>query len=82
MLLFPSLGDLPNPGIKPKSPASTGRFYTTEPPGKSQVLDRRHNKNQLEMFLSQEKKEKNGKKEREEEGRGRKKTLNILSLNS
>ena len=31
---------------------------------------------------SEGKKEKNGKKEREEEGRGRKKTLNILSLNS
>ena len=34
------------------------------------------------MFLPQEKKEKNGKKEREKEGRGRKKRLNILSLNS
>ena len=62
--------------------ALAGRFFTTEPPGKSQVLDRRHNKNQLEMFLPQEKKEKNGKKEREKEGRGRKKRLNILSLNS
>ena len=31
-------GDLPNPGIEPKSPASlalAGRFFTTEPPGKS-----------------------------------------------
>ena len=28
--------DLPNPGIKPKSPVSpelAGRFFTTEPPG-------------------------------------------------
>ena len=31
---FPSLGDLPDPGIKPASPALTGRFFVTEPPGK------------------------------------------------
>ena len=33
----PSLGDLPNPGIKPvslSSPALAGRFFTTVPPGK------------------------------------------------
>ena len=35
-LPFPSLGDLPNPGIKPESPALTGGFFTTEPPGKPQ----------------------------------------------
>ena len=37
-LLFPSPGDLPNPGVKPTSPASyalAGRFFTTEPSGKS-----------------------------------------------
>ena len=36
-LPFPSPGDLPDPGIKPESPASSalmGRFFTTEPPGK------------------------------------------------
>ena len=33
-LPFSSLGDLPNPGIKPLSPALPGRFFTTEPPGK------------------------------------------------
>ena len=33
-LLFPSPGDLPNPGIKPVSPALASRFFTTEPPGK------------------------------------------------
>ena len=36
-LLFPSPGDLPDPGIKPKSsasPALTGRFFTTALPGK------------------------------------------------
>ena len=33
-LSFPSPGDLPNPGIKPKSPVLAGQFFTTEPPGK------------------------------------------------
>ena len=33
-LPFPSLGDLPNPGMEPTSPALTGRFFTAEPPGK------------------------------------------------
>ena len=37
-------GDLPNPGIKPSSPALAGRFFTNEPPGKpySQVYALRH----------------------------------------
>ena len=34
-LLFPSPRDLPDPGIEPMSPALAGRFFTTEPPGKS-----------------------------------------------
>ena len=33
-LPFPSLGDLPDLGIKPESSALAGRFLTTEPPGK------------------------------------------------
>ena len=33
-LPFPSPGDLPNPRIKPMSPALAGGFFTTEPPGK------------------------------------------------
>ena len=36
-LLFPSPGDLPNPGIRlmlPLSHALAGRFFTTAPPGK------------------------------------------------
>ena len=33
-LSFSSLGDLPNPGIKPTSPAFAGGFFTTEPPRK------------------------------------------------
>ena len=31
---FPSLGDLPDPGIEPASPALAGRFFTAGPPGK------------------------------------------------
>ena len=31
---IPSPGDLPDPGIKPASPALTGGLFTTEPPGK------------------------------------------------
>ena len=31
---FPTLGDLPDPGIELASAAPTGRFFTTEQPGK------------------------------------------------
>ena len=34
-LLFPSPEDLPNPGIKPGSPALQADALTSEPPGKS-----------------------------------------------
>ena len=37
-LLFPSPGDLPNPGIEPTSPALAGGFFTTEPPREAQVV--------------------------------------------
>ena len=33
-LPFPSPGDLPDPGIKPASPALAGGFFTAQPPGK------------------------------------------------
>ena len=33
-LPFPFPGNLPGPGIKPVSPALSGRFFTTETPGK------------------------------------------------
>ena len=33
-LSFPSPGYIPDPEIKPASPALTGRFFTTEPPEK------------------------------------------------
>ena len=35
---FPLPGDLPDPGIEPKSPAApalAGGFFTTKPPGKA-----------------------------------------------
>ena len=35
VLPFSSPGDPPNPGIQPTSLALTGRFFTTEPPGKA-----------------------------------------------
>ena len=44
-LPFPSLGDLPDPGIKPMSPEPhvlAGRFFTTEPPGKPNTLHGAH----------------------------------------
>ena len=36
-LPFPSLGDLPDPGIELRSPVLAGRFFTTETPGKPRV---------------------------------------------
>ena len=35
-LLLPSPGELPDPGMKPASPALAGGFFTAEPPGKTQ----------------------------------------------
>ena len=32
-------GDLPNPGIKPMSPALAGGFFTIEPPGNHPLAD-------------------------------------------
>ena len=37
-LPFPPPGDLPNPGIKPVSPALVGKFFTTVPPGKPSLI--------------------------------------------
>ena len=36
-LPFPSLMDVPKPGIKPESHALTGGFFTTEPPRKPKL---------------------------------------------
>ena len=38
-LPFPTPGDLPDPGIKPASPAMAGRFFTTVPRGKPKALN-------------------------------------------
>ena len=38
---FPSPGDLPNPGIEPRSPALQANTLTSEPPGKPQPLGQR-----------------------------------------
>ena len=35
---IPTLGDLPDPGIKPTSPELAGRFFTTELLGKPHVV--------------------------------------------
>ena len=43
-LPFPSPGDLPHPGVKlmsPVAPALAGGFFTTEPPGKTYIIDNR-----------------------------------------
>ena len=37
-LPFRTPGDLPNPGIEPRSPSLTGGFLTTEPPGKPHMV--------------------------------------------
>ena len=39
-LPFPSLGDLPDPGIKSSSCALACRFFAIEPPGKPLITDR------------------------------------------
>ena len=36
-LPFPSPGDLPNPGVEPRSPALEADALTSEPPGKPYV---------------------------------------------
>ena len=37
-LPFPSLGDLPDPGIEPVPHALVGRYFTTEPPGEDTLI--------------------------------------------
>ena len=38
-LPFPSLGDLPNPGTEPRSPAFQADSLATELPGKPQAIE-------------------------------------------
>ena len=40
-LPFPTLGDLPKPGIKPEYSELAGGFFTTEPLGKPRVRTKR-----------------------------------------
>ena len=56
-MLFPSPGDLPNPGIElmsPVTPALAGRFFTIEPPGKPKDLVDPKNVSHLEKPGAQE----------------------------
>ena len=46
-LPFPSLGDLPYPGVEPMSPTLVGKFFTTEPPGKCKI-DQKSQRNSKE----------------------------------
>ena len=41
-LPFPSAGDLPDSGVKPRSPLLTGRFFTTVSPGKPNIIYRNY----------------------------------------
>ena len=41
-LSFPSPGDLPNPGIEPRSPALQADSLLTEPPGKPKIFTHDH----------------------------------------
>ena len=53
-LPFPPSGDLLDPGTEPASlmpPALTGRFFTTEPPGKPKYHDRCPYKKKLQHDL-------------------------------
>ena len=40
-LPFPSLEDLPDPGLEPVSSELAGGFFTTEPAGKPYIYNRR-----------------------------------------
>ena len=51
-LPFPPPGDLPDPGIKPRSPALAGGFSAAEPPGRLSCSPPRPHLNALELSLS------------------------------
>ena len=52
-LPFPSPGDLPDPGIKPRLPALAGGFFTTEPPGKTILSQYKLRKKHFIIFKKQ-----------------------------
>ena len=71
-LPFPSPGDLPNPGMKPTSPALAGRFYSTELPGKSisqyfSAIKRNKIQSFVEMWMDLESAIQNEMSEREKQ---------------
>ena len=41
---FPTPGDLLDPEMEPESPTLAGGFFITEPPGKPQKREEKHNK--------------------------------------
>ena len=51
-LPFPSPGDLPNPGIEPRSPALQADALTSEPPGK-QPPSRKMCKKKQDKYLTE-----------------------------
>ena len=53
-LPFPSPREIPNPEIKPASPALADRFFTTEPPEKHTLLCYRHINKDLLAFIFEE----------------------------
>ena len=50
-LPFPSPGDLPDPGIEPRSPALQADSLPSEPPGKP-VLDKKSLEENLSVILT------------------------------
>ena len=50
---FPSPGDLPNPGIKPRSPTLQADALTSEPPGKPQHSVRYYNKSRNDLSIQE-----------------------------
>ena len=52
-LAFPPLGDLPDPGIEPTSPALQVDSFTTEPPGKPETGDADKSTHTAKNFLAQ-----------------------------
>ena len=50
-LPFPSLGDLPDPGIEPGSLALQADAFLSEPPGKSKERSTNFCENNLQVFL-------------------------------
>ena len=52
-LPFPSSADLSSPGIKPMSPALSGGFFTTEPPGRPGIdVSGRQTENSKELWVT------------------------------